>query len=95
MAFSSYYLLVFYTDVAQIPATATAALLMGLRLFSAADGHILGLLMNRATFKSGKYRPYFKWCALPFAISLAGLGLMPEMSVAGKIAYAALTLLIC
>jgi GPH family glycoside/pentoside/hexuronide:cation symporter len=95
MAFSTYYLLAFYTDVALMPAAATAALLMGLRLFSAADGHILGLFMNRATFKNGKYRPYFKWCALPFALSLAGLGLMPETGMAVKIAYAAVMLLIC
>ena len=51
--------------------------------------------MNRMRFKAGKYRPYFKWCALPFAIALAALGLTPEVSPAFRIFYASFMLIVC
>ena len=95
MAFSAYYLMGFYTDFALIPPAATAVLLMTLRFYSAASDQFVGLFINRASFKGGKYLPYLKWFALPFAISLVALGQSPEISVAGKIAYAACTLLLC
>ena len=95
MAFLSYYLMAFCTDVALIPATTTAVLLFCFRLFSAADTPALGVLINRTRFKEGKYRPYLKWSALPFAMSLIGLGLTPEVGIAGRAFYLALMLLIC
>ena len=95
MAFLSYYLMAFCTDVALIPAATTAVLLFCFRLFSAADTPALGLLINRTYFREGKYRPYLKWSALPFGISLAGLGLAPEIGIAGRVFYLALMLLIC
>jgi len=95
IAFSSYYLMMFLTDVALIPPAATIVLLLWYRLFSAIDSQAIGLFINRVRFKDGKYRPYFKWCALPFALSLAALSLTPDFSVAGKIIYAALVLIIC
>ena len=89
VAFSAYYLMMFCTDVALIPPAMTAVLLFCYRLFSALDDQAVGLFINRVRFKDGKYRPYFKWCALPFAISLAALPLIPG------IIYVAFILIIC
>ena len=94
-AFAMYYLLGFYTDVALIPPGAAAVLVLILRLVSAFDDHAVGLYMNRTQFRDGKYRPYFKWCALPYAVSLTLLCCVPVTSVAGKIAFAAVTLFAC
>ena len=95
MAFLSYYLMMFCTDVALIPPTVTAVLLFCHRFFSMVDDLALGLFVNRMHFKDGKYRPYFKWCALPFAISLAALGMTPGISVNARVIYLAFTLFFC
>ena len=95
-AFSSYYLLAFLTDVAMIPTAIAGALLFALRLFSAAGDQAIGIYMNRSNeAKGGKYRPWFFRCALPYAICLAAVGFAPGFGLAGKVAYAAATLLLC
>jgi GPH family glycoside/pentoside/hexuronide:cation symporter len=95
MAFSSYYLMAFCTDIVLIPSAVTAVLLFCFKLFSALDIQAIGIFINRMTFKDGKYRPYYKWCALPYAISLAALGLTPDVSITGRVAYFALVLILC
>ena len=95
MAFSSYYLMMFLTDVALIPSAATAVLLFCFRLFCAIDTQAAGIFVNRMNFKDGKYRLYYKWCALPFALSLAALGLTPYIGVSFRIVYAAFILIVC
>jgi Na+/melibiose symporter-like transporter len=95
MAFASYYLMVFFTDVSLIPLTVTASLLLGHRLFSVVCGQGIGLFINRRRFKEGKYRFYFKWFALPFALSLIALGLTSEIDLAYRIIYAGVALMLC
>ena len=95
VAFLSYYQLAFFTDIALIPPAATAVLLLCYRLFSAVDTQVIGVFINRTRFKDGKYRPYFKWCALPFAMSLAALGLTPGVGAPVRIVYAAIVLVVC
>jgi Na+/melibiose symporter-like transporter len=95
MAFLSYYLMAFCTDIALIPAAVTAVLLFCFRLFSSVDGLAIGLFINRKNFKDGKYRPYLKWCSLPFAISLAALGLAPGVSITVRVFYIAIILVLC
>ena len=95
MAFLSYYLMMFLTDVALIPPAATAILLLCFRLFSAVDTQVIGLFINRTRFWDGKYRPYLKWCALPFAVGLTALGLTPRLSPSGIIIYVSIALIIC
>ena len=95
MAFSAYYLMMFCTDIALIPPAATGALMLCYRLVSVADDPIMGLAINRARFKEGKYRPYFKWFALPFSLGLAALGLAPWTGPAARVFIAASALIIC
>ena len=95
MAFSAYYLLMFFTDVAMLPAAVTAGLLFCLRILGAIDDQVVSLFINRMSFKGGKYRPYLKWSALPFTLSMAALGLTPGIGMGGRVLYAALMLFIC
>ena len=95
MAFLSYYLMMFFTDVALIPPAATAVLMLCFRLFSALSTQGVGLFINRTRFKDGKYRPYLKWCALPFAVGLSALGLTPRLGASGMIIYVSIALIIC
>ena len=95
IAFSSYYLMSFYTDVALIPPTVTATVLMSLHFCSAIDGQIAGVFINRLNFRQGKYRPYFKWLAFPLAISLILMVLVPDASLGVRIVYAVITLFVC
>jgi len=95
MAFISYYLMMFLTDVALIPPAATAVFILCYRLFAAIDTQIIGLFINRRTFKDGKYRPYFKWCVLPFVVCLVAFGMTSGVNAPFKVIYAAVTLIIC
>ena len=95
IAFSSYYLMMFCTDVAMISAKTTAALLFCVSLFGMVNDQIVGLSINRARFADGKYRPYYKLCTLPLAIGLIALSLTPEINASYKIIYAAFVMLLC
>ena len=94
-AFLAYHLMWYCTDVVLIPPWITGILLMLPRLVGACYDNVLGLFMNRMQFKDGKFRPYFKWCAVPFAVSLSLLCYMPMSSLAGKIAFIAAMLICC
>ena len=95
MAFTSYYLMMFFTDVAFIPPAVTAVLLFCFRLFSAADTQVIGIIINRRRFDDGKYRPYFKWLSVPFAVCFVALGLTPGVGASVRIFYAAFMLVLC
>ncbi|MCL2058101.1 MAG: MFS transporter [Oscillospiraceae bacterium] len=95
LAFLAYYPLVLLTDVALIPPAIAGLLLSGLRLFSAAGDQAIGIYINRASIKGGKYRPWFRRCAIPHAVCLAAVGLTPGFGLGGKIIFAAITLALC
>jgi Na+/melibiose symporter-like transporter len=94
-AFAAYHLMWYCTDVALVPAFAVSMMLMSLRLFGAFYVNFVGLFMNCTQFKDGKYRPYFKWCAIPLAIALALLCTMPVTNLVWKIAWLTVILLAC
>ena len=95
MAFTSYYLLMFCTDIAMIPAPIVGVLLIVYRVFCGLDTQAIGLMINRVRFKDGKFRPYLKWCALPFGISIAALGLAPSIPASMRIIYVMAVLFLC
>ena len=95
MAFSAYYLMMFFTDMALIPPAAVAAILLSYRLIGAIDSPAIALFINRSRFRGGKYLPYIKWCALPFAIGVGALGFTPVTGAGARIIYAAFTLILC
>ena len=95
MAFSSYYLMMFFTDIAMISPAVVAVMLFCYRIFCAADTQVVGLFINRKSYKDGKYRPYFKLCAIPFAISIIVLGITPSIPFSIRILFAALAIILC
>jgi sugar (glycoside-pentoside-hexuronide) transporter len=93
-AFSSYYLLSYFTDVALIPAGAIAIIMMLYRLTDAIDDQVLALLINRKSFKQGKYRPYFLLLCVPFAIVSCLIYYSSGFADSEKIVYAFVTLVV-
>lgn len=61
------YLMIFYTDVFLIPASAVSVLMLVVRFYDAINDPIIGSLMDRTKSKMGRYRPW---------IIVGGLGLV-------------------
>lgn len=87
----SAFALLFYTDVALLPAALIGTLFFFSRIFDAIFDLGIGLAVDRTRSKWGKARPYLLFGAIPFGI----LGVMtfysPEGSESFKFYYAALT----
>jgi sugar (glycoside-pentoside-hexuronide) transporter len=86
------YLLIFYTDVFGIPASAAGIIFLVTKLWDAINDPMMGAIADRSPVtKRGKYRPYILFTAIPLSILCVLCFLSPELSTAGKVAYAAIT----
>lgn len=85
-----FFLLLFYTDAALIPAAlATNALLVG-KIWDIVNDPLFGWLSDRTTSRFGKRRVYMIFGALPLAISIALLWFVPHgLSEVGLFAWIA------
>jgi GPH family glycoside/pentoside/hexuronide:cation symporter len=92
-SFSSYFLILFYTDVFLLPVGAVAVLMFTYRVIDATDDVLFAYFMNRKHYKRGKYLPYYLWLSLPFALFSALMYYTPDISDAWKFVYAFATLL--
>ncbi|PYP78400.1 MAG: MFS transporter [Gemmatimonadetes bacterium] len=83
--------LAFYTDTFGITAAAAGTLFLVVRVFDAAFDPFMGVIADRTNTRWGKFRPWILWTALPFGI----MGLLafttPDLTPAGKLAYAYVT----
>lgn len=87
----SSYLLFFYTDVGGI-AIGTVSIIMALvRLVDAFTNPLVGLAIDKTNTRWGKTRPYLLFTALPVALLAVLTFCTPNLPMAGKIAYAAIT----
>ncbi|MCM3033133.1 MFS transporter [Niallia sp. MER 6] len=86
--FISMYLLYFYTDVLQIPATTAGAILLIVRLVDALFDLPFGFLVDKTRTRWGKLRPYLLFGAVPYGACAAFLFYAPAFSQSGKIFYA-------
>lgn len=84
----SFYLPIFYSDVFGLPLTSAAMLMLVTRIWDAVSDPIMGIIADRTTTKSGKYRPYLLWMALPFALAGCLLFTTPGLSEGGKLIWA-------
>ncbi len=91
MGFFGLFLLYYYTDVFGISPAAAATMLLVTKVVDAISDPAMGLIADRTHSKWGKYRPYLLWVAVPYAMFGMLLFLGPELSAAGKLAYAYLT----
>ncbi len=91
MGFFGLFLLYYYTDVFGISPAAAATMLLVTKVVDAISDPAMGLIADRTHSRWGKYRPYLLWVAVPYAMFGMLLFLGPELSAAGKLAYAYLT----
>ena len=83
--------LAFYTDTFGITAAAAGTLLVVVRVFDAIFDPIMGAIADRTNTRWGKFRPWVLWTAVPFGIMGFLTFVTPDLSPAGKLAYAYIT----
>ena len=91
LGFFSLFLLYYYTDIFGIDPVAVATMLLIAKIVDAVTDPAMGLIADRTQTRWGKYRPYLVWMALPYGILGYALLLGPDLSPAGKLAYAYVT----
>src|SRR6202000_333813 len=82
----------FYTEDFGISATASAAILMGARLWDAVADPVVGILADRTQTRWGKFRPWILFTAVPWCIVMVLAYTIPKgWSMGAMIAYADIT----
>ena len=66
----SYYLTYFLVDMRGIPAAIAAVIILGSRIFDVITDFIIGIMIDRFHFKSGKFRGWIKLGMIPMLIGL-------------------------
>ena len=83
--------LFFYTDIFGITAAQAGTMFLVTRLWDAFTDPMVGILADKTNTRFGRYRPWFAWAALPFAV----LGVLafstPDLGDSGKLVYAYVT----
>lgn len=90
----SNYLLYFYTDVYGIPVAIAGTILLVARCIDGIDAPVWGMILDRTSSKWGRYRPWFLWLALPYAIFGILTFLTPNLSLHAKVIYSAGTYIV-
>lgn len=85
------YLLFFYTDVYGLPVAAVGTLFLFTRLMDAIYDIGAGILIDKTRTRWGKCRPWFLWCALPYAVFAVLTFRVPALAENGKLIYAYIT----
>jgi glycoside/pentoside/hexuronide:cation symporter, GPH family len=85
------FLIVYYTDVALLPAAAVGTLVLVTRIVDAAFDPVVGVLVDRTRSRFGKVRPYLLFAPIPFAILCVLTFLVPDASQTTKLIYACVT----
>jgi len=85
------YLLLFYTDYFGISAATAGTIMLLTKLIDAGSDILVGSLADRTNTRIGRYRPWLTAGAVLIAISVILLFWTPDLSVTGKIIYAAIT----
>lgn len=67
-AFISGYIMIFYTDVAGIGATAVGTLLFIARMWDAINDPLMGVLTDKTRTRWGKFRPYMLYVSAPIIL---------------------------
>ncbi|MDN6072900.1 MAG: glycoside-pentoside-hexuronide (GPH):cation symporter, partial [Enterobacterales bacterium] len=86
-----FYMMFFYTDIFGIPAGFVGTMFLLARALDAISDPIMGLVADRTRTRWGKFRPYVLFAAIPFGIVCIFAYSTPELSLTGKMIYAAIT----
>lgn len=85
------YMMFFYTDIFGIPAGYVGTMFLVARALDALSDPCMGLIADRTRTRFGKFRPYVLFGAVPFGIVCVFTYSTPELSMGGKMIYAAVT----
>lgn len=85
------YLMIFYTDVFDLPAAVVGTMFLITRIWDSAFDPIVGVVADRTHSRWGKFRPYLLWLAVPFGIIGVLTFVTPDWSPIGKLVYAYVT----
>lgn len=85
------YMMFFYTDIFGIPAGFVGTMFLLARALDAISDPCMGLLADRTRSRWGKFRPWVLFGALPFGIVCVLAYSTPNLSLNGKMIYAAIT----
>lgn len=85
------FLIVYYTDVAFLPAAVVGTIVLLTRVFDAVIDPTVGLLVDRTQSRFGKARPYLLFASVPFALLCILTFAVPCASMTWKIIYASVT----
>lgn len=87
----SFYLMIFYTDSMGISAGITGTMLVIARVWDAINDPIMGTLVDRFNFKSGKFKPFLMSTPIPMGILTILIFINPPVGMTGKIIYMYIT----
>ncbi|HCT90086.1 MAG TPA: hypothetical protein DF613_01690 [Lachnospiraceae bacterium] len=91
----SSFLMIFYTDVFIIPASAVSVLMLVVRLYDAVNDPIIGSMMDRTHGRMGRYRPWILAGGLGLLVSVVFMfWAHPDWSDGGKILYMYVTYIV-
>ena len=83
------FLLLYYTDVAAIPATAAGTVLLVVRVWGGITDLLAGRMVDRTNTRWGKFRPYLLFVSLPLLLTLVAMFTVPSgWSLEAKLVYA-------
>lgn len=88
------YLLIFYTDVAGIPAASASFMFLITKFIDAGTDYMVGALVDRTNTKMGRNRPWMLAGAPVLAIGMVLVFTTPDWSAGGKLAWAYITYII-
>lgn len=88
---ASAFALIFYTDIALLPAAAIGFLLFFTRIFDAVLDLFLGLAVDRTRTRWGRARPYLLFAAVPIGVFTALTFYVPDVSENLRLIYAWVT----
>jgi GPH family glycoside/pentoside/hexuronide:cation symporter len=88
------FLLYFYTNVALLPVGMIGTLLLVSRVMDALIDPAIGVVVDRTTSRLGKARPYLLYAPFPLGILLIMVFYSPPASMATKMIYAYVTLIL-
>jgi len=85
------YMMFFYTDIFGIPAGFVGTMFLLARALDALSDPCMGLIADRTRSRWGKFRPWIIFGALPFGVVCVLAYSTPDLSMSGKMLYAAVT----
>lgn len=85
------FLLFFYTEVFGLSAGVAAGVFLVARLVDAVTDPLMGYIADRTSSRSGRFRPYILYGAIPLALIAVATFTVPDLNMTGKIIWAYLT----